>query len=67
MPLNRARINEYLRQGKGTPPPAFVGRETFLDDIPTTAKASASQPKMTRAVQGAPGAGKSSVLHEMQH
>ncbi len=66
MPLNRARIIEYLRQGEGAPPPVFVGRETILGDILTTSKESAGQPKMTRIVQGAPGAGKSSLLHRMQ-
>ena len=66
MPLNHARIIEYLRQGEGAPPPVFVGREAILEDILTTAKDSAGQPKMTRIVQGAPGAGKSSLLHEMQ-
>ncbi len=66
MPINRARIIEYLRQGEGAPPPVFVGRETILNDILATAKDSAGQPKMTRIVQGAPGAGKSSLVHEMQ-
>ena len=66
MPINRARIREYLRQGEGAPPPVFVGHDDILKDILTTAKDSASQPKMTRVVQGAPGAGKSSMLHEMQ-
>ncbi len=66
MPINRARIQEYLRQGEGAPPPVFVGRGDILRDILTTARESAGQPKMTRAVQGAPGAGKSSLLHEMQ-
>ncbi len=66
MPLNRARIIEYLRQGEGAPPPVFVGRGDILEDILTTAKESAGQPKMTRIVQGAPGAGKSSLIHKMQ-
>ncbi len=66
MPIHRDRILEYLRQGEGAPPPVFVGRGDILKDILTTAKDSAGQPKMTRIVQGAPGAGKSSLLHEMQ-
>ncbi len=59
-------IREYLRQGEGAPPPVFVGHWNILDDILATARDSAGQPKMTRIVQGAPGAGKTSLLHEMQ-
>ena len=66
MPIHRDRIIEYLRQGEGAPPPVFVGHDTILTDVLTTAKDSAGKPKMTRIVQGAPGAGKSSLLHEMQ-
>ncbi len=66
MPIDRARIQEYLRQGEGAPPPVFVGHDGILDDILLAARESAGQPKMTRVVQGAPGAGKSSLLHEMQ-
>ncbi len=66
MPINRVRIQEYLRQGEGAPPPVFVGHDDILKDILTTAKDSAGQPKKTRIVQGAPGAGKSSLLHRMQ-
>ena len=66
MPIHRNRIIEYLRQGEGAPPPAFVGHGDILEDVLATAKHSASEAKMTRIVQGAPGAGKSSLLHEMQ-
>ncbi len=66
MPINRARIREYLRQGEGTPPPVFVGHGTILTDVLTTAKHSAGEAKKTRIIQGAPDAGKSSLLHEMQ-
>ncbi len=66
MPIDHARIRDFLRQGEGAPPPVFVGRDAILEDILTTAKESAGQPKMTRIVQGAPGAGKTSLLHEMQ-
>ena len=66
MPINRARIREYLRQGEGAPPPVFVGHDDVLNDILVTAKDSAGQSKKTHVVQGAPGAGKTSLLHEMQ-
>ncbi len=66
MPLDRARIREFLDQDEGDPPPVFVGHDAILDDILDTATRKAGRPKVTRAVQGAPGAGKSSLLHEMQ-
>ena len=66
MPIHRDRITEYLDQDEGDPPPVFVGHDTILDDILDTATRKAGRPKVTRIVQGAPGAGKSSLLHEMQ-
>ncbi len=66
MPLDRARIREFLDQDEGDPPPVFVGRDAILADILDTATRKAGRPKVTRAVQGAPGAGKTSLLHEMQ-
>ncbi len=66
MPFHRERVIEYLRQGEGAPPPVFVGHGDILKDILTTAKHSASEAKMTRIVQGAPGAGKTSLLNRMQ-
>ncbi len=66
MPIDRARIQEYLRQGEKAPPPIFVGHDGILKDILVTARESAGRPGKTRVVQGAPGAGKSSLLHWMQ-
>ncbi len=63
---HRGRIREYLRQGEGAPPPIFVGHRDIFDDILRIAQDSAGKAKFTRIVQGAPGAGKSSLLHEMQ-
>ena len=60
------RVREYLRQGEGAPPPVFVGHQDILDDILRTAQESAGEAKFTRIIQGAPGAGKSSLLAEMQ-
>ncbi len=64
--MDRERIRKYLRQGEKAPPSVFVGRDNILEDILSAARDSAGQPGMTRIVQGAPGAGKSSLLHEMQ-
>ena len=66
MPINRARIREYLDQDEGDPPPVFVGHGAILEDVLDIATRKAGRPKVTRIVQGAPGAGKSSLLHEMQ-
>ncbi len=59
------RVREYLRQGEGAPPPVFVGHQDILDYILRTARNSAGNAKFTQIIQGAPGAGKSSLLAEM--
>ncbi len=66
MAIRYGRVREFLQQGEGAPPPEFVGRETILEDILKTSMEQAGRPKVTRIVQGAPGAGKTSLLHEMQ-
>ena len=66
MPIRYDRIREFLRQDEGDPPPVFVGRGTILDDILNTARLKAGRAKVTRVLQGAPGAGKSSLLKEMR-
>ncbi len=60
------RIREFLDQDEGDPPPVFVGRGTVLDDILDIAVRKAGRPKVTRILEGAPGAGKTSLLHEMR-
>ncbi len=66
MAIRYDRIREFLDQDEGDPPPVFVGRGTILDDILDTAVRKAGRPKVTRILQGAPGAGKTSLLAEMQ-
>ena len=66
MPMNHDRIREFLDLDEGDPPPVFVGRDAVLDDILDTARRKAGRAKVTRVLQGAPGAGKSSLLNEMQ-
>ncbi len=51
-------------------PPVFVGREDILSDIVSAAdlgrETGQSEPGLTRVIQGAPGAGKSSILEELK-
>jgi len=72
----KGELESFLRQTEGTPPPVFVGRNGVLEDIALAAEqvwrgtgaGRHGMEKATRIVQGAPGAGKSSVLNEMaQH
>ena len=67
------RLRDFLKSGEGSPPPVFVGREDIIRDILAAAEAAWTpgaakhgKPKMTRIVCGAPGAGKSSVLAELE-
>ncbi|MCY4260355.1 MAG: hypothetical protein OXC91_08850, partial [Rhodobacteraceae bacterium] len=64
-------LNNFVTDGEKSIPPVFVGRERILDDILTIARRSwtaenHSVPGTTRILQGAPGAGKSAVLAELE-
>ena len=69
----KRELESFLVQTEGAPPPVFVGREEVLGDIALAAeqvwKGTGSglhgMEKATRIVQGAPGAGKSSILNEI--
>ncbi len=72
-PEQKRKLEFFLDLTEGAPPPVFVGRDEVLDDI---AKATRQvwmgigtnqhgAPKPTRIIQGAPGAGKSSIMHEI--
>ena len=69
----RRDLESFLMQTEGTPPPVFVGRAGVLDNIALAARqvwegsgaGTHGMEKATRIVQGAPGAGKSSILSEM--
>ncbi len=73
MAFDRARLEAFMDLSEGEAPPVFVGRTTVLEDILSTAEsvwagadtASHGKPKITRIIQGAPGAGKSAVLAEL--
>ncbi len=69
----KRELESFLELTEGDPPPVFVGRVDVLDDIARAAKRvwkgteteRHGAAKTTRIVQGAPGAGKSSILNEM--
>ena len=71
--LRRRKAPDFLAGGEGAPPPVFAGRETVLGDIENNGSQAwkgpgapkHGKPKATRIVQGAPGAGKSSILAEL--
>ncbi len=66
-------LRDFVAAGEGSPPPVFVGRTEAIADIEATARrawkpgpTSYGEPKATRILHGAPGAGKSSILAEME-
>ncbi|MCY4186776.1 MAG: hypothetical protein OXC82_05400 [Rhodobacteraceae bacterium] len=73
MEFDSEDLREFVVIGDKSPPPVFVGREDILQDIEATAgriwKGPESlvhgNPGETRVVQGAPGAGKSSIIVEL--
>ncbi len=70
----KRKLESFLDQTEGAPPRVFVGRAEVLDDIAKAArqvwKGSGANKhgaeKATRIIQGAPGAGKSSILEEIK-
>ncbi len=71
----KRKLESFLKRTEGEPPLVFVGRAEVLDDIAKAArqvwKGSGANKhgagKSTRIIQGAPGAGKSSIVHEIRH
>ena len=79
MTFDPEKLHDFLARGDKSPPPVFVGRDGVLKDI-EEAGATAWKGRsetiagkqvqhgvagMTRIVQGAPGAGKTSILAEL--
>ena len=73
-------LQGFIARGEKSPPPVFVGRENVLGDIEKAGRLAWKRrnpasyhpqptrhgaPKNTRIIQGAPGAGKSSILAEL--
>lgn len=73
MAFDAEGIQDFIKRGEKSQPPVFVGRKNVLDDIETVGGLMSNNrtsgmhgvPGMTRIIQGAPGAGKSSVLAEL--
>jgi len=73
MTRDRANLEAFMDLSEGDAPPVFAGRDAVLADILSVAAsvwaggtvASQGKPKVTRILQGAPGAGKSALLAEL--
>ncbi|MCY4288113.1 MAG: 50S ribosome-binding GTPase [Aestuariivita sp.] len=67
--FKRSELQRFVRLREKSPPPVFVGRQSILNDVLTiavqTSQERAGIPGNTTVIQGAPGAGKSSVLSEL--
>jgi len=74
MTFRRDALRAFTQGGEGDPPPVFVGRVKVLEDIVKTAGYAwmgndaqrHGHGKDTRIIQGAPGAGKTSILAELK-
>ena len=73
-PDQKKELKSFLKRTEGKPPLVFVGRSEVLDDIALAAEQvweftdtnGYGMEKATRIIQGAPGAGKSSILEEIK-
>ena len=66
-------LRDFVAAGEKSPPPVFVGRTEAIADIEAATRrawkpgeSKQGKPGITRILQGAPGAGKSSILAEME-
>ena len=72
--FQRDALQDFVDDGAKDHPPVFVGREDLIEEILTNSRRAMARvqagkqaaPGNTIIVQGAPGAGKSSVLHELK-
>ena len=64
-------LENFINDKSGVFPPVFVGRKDIIDEVITTSQRAFERgdapPKNTIIIQGAPGAGKTSVLTEIQN
>ncbi len=71
----KKELESFLKRTEGKSPLVFVGRSEVLDDLTLAAEQvweftdtdGYGMEKATRIIQGAPGAGKSSIVHEIRH
>ncbi len=66
-------LRDFVAESEKSPPPVFVGRTEAIADIEAAARrawkpgaSNQGKPGITRILHGAPGAGKSSILAEME-
>ena len=69
--FDREGLRNFIIEGEKASPPVFVGRTDVLADIIAISRRSWTRkghkvPGNTRIVQGAPGAGKTSILEELR-
>ncbi len=67
----RDALAQFARRGEKSAPPVFIGREAILKDIIDRAEEGwknnhQGEPGHTHIIQGAPGAGKSSIIAELE-
>ena len=69
--FKKEALLEFAEDDEKSAPPVFIGRESVLTDIEKRARLGWTKdykgsPGSTRIIQGAPGAGKSSILAELE-
>ncbi|MCY4306528.1 MAG: ATP-binding protein, partial [Aestuariivita sp.] len=69
--FKRIALQRFVNRPEKSEPPIFVGRGTIINKVFTIAQEVGDDrvgiPGNTTVIQGAPGAGKSSVLHHLTH
>ena len=69
--FQRSALQRFIRLREKSPPPVFVGRQAVINDILTIAGQTWVEktgiPGNTTVITGAPGAGKSSLLAELEN
>ncbi|MCY4153136.1 MAG: ATP-binding protein [Aestuariivita sp.] len=67
--FKRSELKHFVEDGEKDHPPVFAGRRNIMEPILTTVRRTGERkrgiPGNTTVIQGAPGAGKSSVLREL--
>ena len=68
--FKRKELRNFIDDSSGDYPPVFVGRENIIDELLNLSNRAFERgnapPKNTRMIQGAPGAGKTSILLELE-
>ncbi len=69
--FKRQSLEIFISDKSGVFPPVFVGRKDIIDEVLATSRRAFERgdapPKNTIVIQGAPGAGKTSILTELQN